>query len=60
MTKHVFWAGIAVLALTTPLALSAQENAAGSPQSGEDRYEVGKALPPLEEGEQLANKTGGR
>jgi outer membrane protein len=57
MTKRVLWAGIAVLALTTPLALSAQENAAGPPQSGEDRYEVGKALPPLEEGEQLVVMT---
>jgi len=57
MTKHVLWVGIAVLALTTPLTLSAQENTAGAPQSGEDRYEVGKALPPLEEGEQLVVMT---
>jgi outer membrane protein len=57
MTKRSRWAAMAVLALTAPAVLSAQENTSGNPQEGPDHYEVGTALPPLEEGEELVVMT---
>jgi outer membrane protein TolC len=56
MTKRLHWAGIAILALSAPLSLSAQENPSGN-VPGEGPYEVGTALPPVDEGEDLVVMT---
>jgi len=53
MTKRVRGAGILVMALMAPVALSAQEDRLGAGQVAVDRYEVGEALPPLDEGDEL-------
>jgi len=57
MTKRWHWAGMVALALTVPALASAQEDNSGNPQEGVDHYEVGRALPPLEEGEELVTMT---
>lgn len=53
MTTRVLRAGTAALALMIPMVLSAQEDQQGPGQAAVDRYEVGQALPPLDEGDVL-------
>jgi outer membrane protein TolC len=57
MSKRILRPWLALLVLTGPMAASAQEDALGSIVEGVDRYEVGTALPPMDEGDELVTMT---
>jgi len=57
MTMSIRQVGLVLLALSVPVTLSAQEDALGGIIEGVDRYEVGTALPPHDEGDELVTMT---
>ena len=57
MTKRVYRPGTVLLALIAPMTLSAQQNPPAGPQEGVDRYEVGRAVPSVDEGDELVTMT---
>ena len=53
MMKRMNRVGMLLLALTAPATLAAQQNPTPDVQEGVDSYEVGTAVPPVDEGDQL-------
>jgi outer membrane protein TolC len=57
MIKQSFRTATALLALLAPVALSAQQTPSAELREGVEPYEVGTAVPPLEEGDELVTMT---
>jgi len=57
MMKRVHRAGMVILALVVPFSASAQQDPTADASEGVERYEVGRAQPPVEEGGQLVEMT---